>query len=69
MNGVEMSDKHDGSLPVDENEIALANQSVAFECFGETFEELLLRGAEEIFQILHAGTSSALQLWQVSPSI
>ena len=50
MNGVEMSDEHDGSLPVDENEVALVEQSIAFEFFSETFEKLLLSGAQEIFQ-------------------
>lgn len=60
VNGIEMCDEHDGSLPVDENEITLVEQSIGFECFGEAFEELLLSRAEEIFQIVHAGTSSAL---------
>ena len=62
VNGIQMRDKHDGSLPVDENEISLAEQSVAFEFFGEAFEKLLLSRAEEVFQIFHADTSSARQL-------
>lgn len=62
VNGIQMRDKHDGSLAVNENEIALVEQSIGFECFGEAFEELLLKRAEEIFQIVHAGTSWALQL-------
>ena len=69
VNGVEMSDEHDGSLSANENEIALAEQSVALEFFGEPVEELLLSGTKEIFKGSHAGTSSALQLWQSSPSI
>ena len=62
-------DEHDGSLPVDENEVALVEQSIAFKFLGEAFEELFLRGAEKIFQGSHAGTSSARQLGQKSPTI
>ena len=69
VNGVEVCDEHDGRDAFDENEIAFAEQRVAFEFFSEAFEELLLSGAEKIFQRSHADTSSARQLWQISPSI
>ena len=69
VNGVKVCDEHNGSLPMDENEIALAEQSIALEFFSKAFEKLLLRGTKEIFQDSHADTSSALQLWQISPSI
>ena len=61
VNGVQMRNKHNGSLPVNEKEIALADERLALEFFAKTLEQLLLRGSEEIFQILHADTSSALQ--------
>ncbi len=69
VNGIHVCDKHDGSLPVNENEIAFADERLSLEFFAEAFEKLLLSGAKEIFQSIHAGTSSALQLWQSSPSI
>ena len=69
MNGIKVCDEHDGSLSANEYEITFTNERFAFEFFGEPLEKLLLRGAEEIFQILHAGTSSARQLGQISSSI
>ena len=69
MNCVKMCYEHDGSLSVDKNEITFTNERFAFEFFGEPLEKLRLRGAKEIFQILHAGTSSARQLRQSSFTI
>ena len=62
MNSIEMSDEQNESGAANKNEITLANKSVALEFFAEAFEELFLRRAEKIFQSIHAGTSSALQL-------
>ena len=42
VNGVQMSNKHDWSLPVDENEITLADKRLAFEFFTKPLEELFL---------------------------
>lgn len=57
MNCVHVGDQHNGSLSVNENEITLADERLAFEFFAEPLEKLLLRGAEKIFQRSHAGTS------------
>lgn len=57
MNGVQMCDQHDGSLPVNEDKIAFADESSALENFAEPFKELLLSGTEKMFERNHAGTS------------
>lgn len=45
MNGIEMSNKQNGSLPPNEDKIALADESSVLEKFAEAFEELFLSGA------------------------
>ena len=57
VNSVEMSDKQNRSESMNENEIVLTSSGVAFEFLAEAFEELLLSGTQEVFQVIHAETS------------
>ena len=57
MNGVQMSNEHDGSKPANGNEIDFTGESLAFEYFANPFEDLLLSRAQEMFEINHAETS------------
>lgn len=57
MNGIEMGDQHNRSLPANEDKVTLADESLALEFLAEPLEELLLRGAQEVFQGFHAEAS------------
>ena len=57
VNGVQMSDEHDGSGTANENEVALAKNRLALELFCEELEQLFLSGTQEVFKRFHAETS------------
>ena len=59
MNGIKVGDEHDGSFAVNEDKVALADESIALKYFAKPLEKLCLSGTKEIFQIFHAGTASA----------
>lgn len=54
---VEMCDEHNRSLPANEDKVTLADERLALEFLAEPLEELLLRGAQEVFQMFHAEAS------------
>lgn len=57
MNGIEMSNKQDRSLPMNENKVAFADERDTVEFFAEAFKKLFLRRSKKMFELDHAGTS------------